>query len=1714
MIGRVPSPTEAGGNPEVVEVPEGMDPEAPENKGAFFDEDNTEPPITPGRQAYAAEAKLAEEYPGREDALFDAVHETGNPFRAQDVSYDIPPEIAHQDGVAEARAQGYDWGAIDAHLGAATAVAASEGYPQADIDNHLGYQSGQGVFDRAKASYSRAFATEEDRIKQLGQSLNADGTSPVDLTHDTMPGDYADAFTRGEVKGPEEFAQQHAQAWLQAAAQAGADLTDVDFRNALASSTALSSTLPDNKTLTDVALGVADQSGQPLGPGLIATIKKNLLDAWATTGSTPEQTFASLGQYPELVQPLSQADLIKQSDSFGRALQRAAQMTWKGVQEPWQMGHTEFYKAMEGLSDRSTNPVTIGVNNAIRVGVGTSEAAMATIASAVFGVTRGASSLLESLFYGDPAPNEDRDSGIKFIREVLGPVQAMLPEGFRLLPKSVVDSFKVPEDIRRFDPLKAAHEQPEAMPLNEAFRPDMPVHDAAVTLSQGGALAKANENQIRALATQNANDITTGERIANPIRVWHASPYEFDRFSSEHIGTGEGHQAFSRGLYFAELLDTHIEYLQQFAPSPKYRDLAGNAHDLDYINPEHAAAHLIDDYVQNNKMEHADARHAALSDLESSHEEQQGFIKKIIEQNDRLDAKLRGEMPLDNLEDMEMVKQVRDANQHSLDDMRARLTGDEAVAEHIRERTHGDVINGDRPYGYSYIANLHVKPEETLAWDESLHKQASDKWGAPEKPDLMMDEQYRGEGGRIKYQADHEAWENEFRDWANDKGISPSSFMGNGEMFINMLEDRYGPEAAVAKLKELGVKASKYRDGGSRSVFEERPTYNWVVYHDPAIELFARDGKRIELPEVQQRLEGLKQGYDIAGAVHAAFHNMMVDTAGGVSLTGVRNFFRTPDARFESAARRVQRGAVQNLVREYSGQAERVIQAHFQSLEKFMKLINSDEYMGAYEKWMKMGPARSADEPVLHQFLKFVEGRSVGETFDRDSPLYPVADGLQRVYRDMRERIEAVVPDMSSFYQDYYRHMWRDPRAADKVFDGMGAGKQGSAKSLNQRSIPTIADGIEKGLMPRFLNPIENTLHYVEGMARHLAARQVLDDLRTKFSYVDYYGGPKKDPAEVRPPPGWEPIGGYANTRVRSFVGKDGEAHAIVERAYAPPAIARTYNQWIGRGWHDVSPTAGKLYDGVRAAANMSVGMLLGFSGYHFMNIAQEVMVNTLSNALGEISRGQLWAGMRDMGYSMALPVQLPRQVVRGGRLGKEYLDLSKNTEFTDLFASSGNRFGTRQDIYKMGSAKGFFEMRRQGLYVGRELWRDFKDIFGTSEEAPAARLAKFTYRAPGFFAKEFARITNTAMEPLFDYVIPRVKTAAWSDEMNSWLAKNRSASREDKLRYARKLTDSIDDRFGEMNQNNLFWNPILKQTVNAATVSVGWEFGSLRAQFGMFHDMATSGKADEVVHRLRWLMAFPMIQALNNGVYQYFKTGVSPLSSGTPWQDLANPRIGGVDDKGMPQRGILPGYSKDYYQQLKIYQQYRDGGFGRGSRQLLDYIIGKGNPIAQAAITMGREFTDPIGHKVLAEPRQALHWPMNTQPLYNSMPKGMPQALSFFEGLVRPIIGQSIEGAKADEKLGIGERFLGVRRAPSFMENPGKFFGTQQWLDRKDEAAETKRYNKENSARMYPGDPAEVEERAARQRRARGEAGPRGDYFNDRANPFGRGNTTDRDFR
>lgn len=77
--------------------------------------------------------------------------------------------------------------------------------------------------------------------------------------------------------------------------------------------------------------------------------------------------------------------------------------------------------------------------------------------------------------------------------------------------------------------------------------------------------------------------------------LYHGSPHDFERFSLQHVGTGEGAAAFGWGLYFAENRDVAAGYHDRLAGDPQVRRMkigslvVGQMNDFDYTRFAHVS---------------------------------------------------------------------------------------------------------------------------------------------------------------------------------------------------------------------------------------------------------------------------------------------------------------------------------------------------------------------------------------------------------------------------------------------------------------------------------------------------------------------------------------------------------------------------------------------------------------------------------------------------------------------------------------------------------------------------------------------------------------------------------------------------------------------------------------------------------------------------------------------------------------------------------------------------------------------------------------------------------------------------------------------------------------------------------------------------------------------------------------------------------------------
>jgi hypothetical protein len=834
------------------------------------------------------------------------------------------------------------------------------------------------------------------------------------------------------------------------------------------------------------------------------------------------------------------------------------------------------------------------------------------------------------------------------------------------------------------------------------------------------------------------------------------------------------------------------------------------------------------------------------------------------------------------------------------------------------------------------------------------------------------------------------------------------------------------------------------------------------------------------------------EGHDAANAILAHFHNLMIDTAGGGTIEA---FFRTAKQKMAAAEYRSGLQFSQATIRQFRGEADRFVAANAAKLDDYRATVN--KHVPDYEKLMgevkAAGPgnARLLDGNPLHEMLKYIEGRSLGATMDQSSPLFPVAEMLRTVNENMRAQIQATIPDMRAFREDYYRHLWKNPDAGalDRIFR---IGVQGSGSSLQRRTIPTIAEGIEQGLIPKILNPIDNTMHYVAGMSYHLAAKKILETAEAQ-KYVQYANAPsdwvqlnglgatKAFAKDV--PPALKAAETRAKNRLAAAIGKPEEAAAredfriaaeaakpevVIERASAPPGFATSYNYWVGKGFYGM-PHAAPWYTKMQYFSNSLTGMLLFPPGFHFVAIAQEVAVNALATGLGAIGRGQIATGMKGIGLGLTVAPEAVRQTVRGREFHRQWLDLDNNSELMTLFTEAGGRSGPRQEIYNFGMARSLFKSVEEGS-LKQEIVRDFKDVIGTAEEAPGQRLALLGPRMVGLVGKEIGRTLNTITDPMFDRMIPAVKNAVTFDAMESWLKANPTASLEAKRAMMRRIINSTDDRLGEMNQSNLFWPNTLKQSLNLVTVSLGWEYGSLRAA-GLAGNKADQAKLQGrlTMDRLRWLVALPLVDAVMGSAYQFLKTGTLPDS-------FLQAQFPGI---GNGKHATLPGYlGKDFAQWAKIGMTFAKEGVIPGMHATSDWIAHHGNPM-KASLWDFLTGEDAIGHKIRGQPMQSLHTPFDQPGLYFVLPREWPQYLSNLWGHVMPIFLQGMARNKADSGLNWADRLFGFREAPTWIEDirngTDKFWGGREKGYLKDQRNEAIRYNRENRTLANPGEMAPV---------------------------------------
>lgn len=344
------------------------------------------------------------------------------------------------------------------------------------------------------------------------------------------------------------------------------------------------------------------------------------------------------------------------------------------------------------------------------------------------------------------------------------------------------------------------------------------------------------------------------------------------------------------------------------------------------------------------------------------------------------------------------------------------------------------------------------------------------------------------------------------------------------------------------------------------------------------------------------------------------------------------------------------------------------------------------------------------------------------------------------------------------------------------------------------------------------------------------------------------------------------------NDRVAQVFRPTEEGPVRTGQYFAEPGVARIFNNAISKGLGG-SPT----FKAIRSVNNAYNQMQLGLSGFHLTGTAINAGISDMSLGLQQIIQGDVGAGAKSLGRSAVPTYSFVRDMVNGRKFINDLVadDPAARAILDEKLNPAGGRLAIDQSY-------------RNSAYENMvKAWSNRRYI-----------------RALGNVP--FAVVQKIA-SPLMEYAIPRVKIGAFLDLAEAQRAKLGSEATDVQIQRAyEQAWDSVDNRFGQIVHDNLFWNRTAADIAQVATRSVGWNLGTIRELGGGMTDLAR-GKMSA---RTLYSFSLPVYAGTIGAVYQFLHTGKKPES----FRDLYYPQNGLTDDKGRPERASLPTYMKDVF--------------------------------------------------------------------------------------------------------------------------------------------------------------------------------------------------------
>lgn len=461
------------------------------------------------------------------------------------------------------------------------------------------------------------------------------------------------------------------------------------------------------------------------------------------------------------------------------------------------------------------------------------------------------------------------------------------------------------------------------------------------------------------------------------------------------------------------------------------------------------------------------------------------------------------------------------------------------------------------------------------------------------------------------------------------------------------------------------------------------------------------------------------------------------------------------------------------------------------------------------------------------------------------------------------------------FLENFFPHFWERPNEVSKNFLARRP-LEGNKSFLKHRIFRTIQEGIDAGYKPLTTNPEQLMQIYETNVAKFVMAQKMKADLMDNGMWKVVPNGASLEPGYS-----------YIDDPIARVYFPQGEINtptgpkknfAQYGRAAVPTPVARLINNHLSTDLLNSSPT----FKTFMAAKNSLNAIQLGFSGFHALFTTIDSTVTGIDVGLSKLARGDFAGAAKEF-------VKAPFNAVSFFRDGQKFYN--GNPELLKI----------EEDLFHGGAS-----LREKQYYKNQVFEKFIANIRGGNYIGALGRLP-------------MAAIEGT-MRPLFSYYIPRLKVGAFRELFSEEITRKAAdiaSGKTTRATIAREVWGNIENRLGELNYDNLFWNRNFKAANMGMWRAVGFNLGTIREIGGAttqdlyrFVREASKGQKPDLTPKMRYTIALLFTMGAIGSIYEYLHTGHGPKSL----TDMFYPENGATDVNGDPVRVQMPSYLKDMY--------------------------------------------------------------------------------------------------------------------------------------------------------------------------------------------------------